>query len=358
MDTNAANYDAAANVNSNTWCVPAVVGCMMPDVASAKEGYANPQSASLAYNQLVIPGGIVDGLNPNYNVSVTVHRQALCAPQRYGCNEPARTIAPFGLVDAMNKDPLATVNTFCYWPKAGCLNPLAFNFGCVRYSEVGPCQLPPNETVTVHSSGRCRFADLPPAPPAPPPPPRLPAGEFTATFRVTMGITVLLTCDAATAMATAFKTTFASVAGITANIEEIVEVEVCGATYRRLSARIGRLLSVSESEIDVLMAATLADEAAADAALSTLQANVGNSRSSLQAAFGDALGITVTSAPNIAIEVIYTRRTDVPPPMSGLPPLVIGISAGGAAGLIVVVIVAYVVWKRRKAKALKVVLPE
>ena len=41
-DPTALNYDALANVNSHTWCVPRRGGCMLPADGAAGAAYENP----------------------------------------------------------------------------------------------------------------------------------------------------------------------------------------------------------------------------------------------------------------------------------------------------------------------------
>ena len=237
--------------------------------------------------------------------------------------------------------------------------PLACDLGrdC---TDCGDRYIAPNETgrVTSHSPLRCRFSALPPAPPTPPPPPRQPAGLYEVAFRVELTISVIGTCTDIGAMAAQFKSKFSEVAGGIS--VDIVDVEICGTTYRRLAARLGRLLSApSESEVDVTMAATFADESAANQAVSSLIAALGTSRASLQAAFGDSLGLTVTSAPKISITVIYTPRSNIPPPAPPpAAPMEIFIIIGAVAGMILIGAAVFFFWRQRaRVKALKVVMP-
>ena len=61
MDSNAPNYDPKATVNTNTWCIPAVTGCMMP--ATGNAGAGNYQGAADHSHQ---------GLALNFNPAATI----------------------------------------------------------------------------------------------------------------------------------------------------------------------------------------------------------------------------------------------------------------------------------------------
>jgi len=170
MDSTAANYDPAATIDSFTWCVPVVVGCMMPEANAASSSWP-PAVDGLAY----------DGLARNYPAGVTVHDKSMCEVARVGCMDET----------AMNYDPAATVQgttqyTRC-WPLVmGCLNPGALNYQCAERSDV-PC---PGTEITLHVTSACKFpgeaAEGAPAPPSPPPP-RAPAdGGFQAVTRYTV----------------------------------------------------------------------------------------------------------------------------------------------------------------------------
>lgn len=92
MDSTAANYDPLATVDSLTWCVPSVTGCMDP-------------------------------LALSYSPSITVHDPSTCTYQR-GCQD----------VSAINYDAHADEPGTCYFFVEGCLDPAALNYGCGAYS--------------------------------------------------------------------------------------------------------------------------------------------------------------------------------------------------------------------------------
>jgi hypothetical protein len=120
MDEQAVNYDSRANVNSNTWCIPKIPGCMMHKTTI------------------------------NFDPSNTVHRKRQCVLYHVGCMDPA----------AINYDSHATVEGVCYSPLPGCLDKEALNFGCAN-NGLSTCSDPSSSTletdVTVHSIFLCTF---------------------------------------------------------------------------------------------------------------------------------------------------------------------------------------------------------
>merc|ERR1719198_2268864 len=81
MSPTAVNYDSNANVNSNTWCVEPVTGCMMPGVTEPSSGFITSKYIG-----------------------------------RYGFS--------------YNYNSHATVDFKCFGTVVGCLNPEALNFNC------------------------------------------------------------------------------------------------------------------------------------------------------------------------------------------------------------------------------------
>jgi len=248
MDPEAANFDPKANYQSWSWCVPKVVGCMMPTESAARAGYENPAPTHLQKDgqgntitgdkettgfQLVgrdtVPvnegtgsraQGLMlegrphsmDGLGWNFSIMTTVHDPKSCIIARHGCNIANRTTISYGIVTAINYDPSVTVNTNCYFRNAGCLNPMALNFGCTNPDATAECFPGFPFYVTEHLPITCKYPwDLSPSPPTPPPPATPPGGygnaipEYEAKIAMAMGGTVETWTDerkaeAATAM--------------------------------------------------------------------------------------------------------------------------------------------------------------
>jgi len=109
-DTSAINYDPAANLNSRTWCVPSVPGCMMPPTGYPSLNYLG--SGARAHQR--------DGLAINFNPAATVHDPTKCTLERFGCTDSK----------AFNYDPHATVDYGCYAKTPGCLDPNYDNYNC------------------------------------------------------------------------------------------------------------------------------------------------------------------------------------------------------------------------------------
>lgn len=121
MDSTAANYNAAANVNTNTWCVPSTPGCMNPYLETA------------------------------FSPGATVHVRSMCRPHVPGCMDST----------ALNYNPHATFGTQCYQPVVGCLNDGAnaagdsyLNYGCTGMPEAGTTRCT-GQGITVHAIGLC-----------------------------------------------------------------------------------------------------------------------------------------------------------------------------------------------------------
>jgi len=107
MDSTALNYDSFANINSNTWCIPIMSGCMMP---STIVGDARIQQETKMHGR--------DGLAANYDVSATV--DSGCIVERYGCMDST----------AINYEWNANREGPCWPTTVGCMHPGALNFGC------------------------------------------------------------------------------------------------------------------------------------------------------------------------------------------------------------------------------------
>merc|ERR1711988_1962361 len=111
MDSTMVNYDPNANINSKTWCIPVVRGCMLP---STEMSTSFPQS---------VRDGSYDGLASNFDYAATVDEG--CKVERVGCMDSS----------ALNYDAAATVQgttvkgTMCWYDIEACMNPEAVNFG-------------------------------------------------------------------------------------------------------------------------------------------------------------------------------------------------------------------------------------
>lgn len=85
------------------------------------------------------------GYSSDFYSGATVHKKELCTLDIMGCMD----------ADAVNYDSYATVDYGCYPYVAGCLNPMARNYGCTTTGE-STCDIA-TTAVTVHSKGVCTF---------------------------------------------------------------------------------------------------------------------------------------------------------------------------------------------------------
>jgi hypothetical protein len=277
MDPTAVNYDSKATINTGTWCVPPVYGCMVPSPAYVGPSYITTQPTSTY--PFLIPG-TVDQPTKSFSTSTTVHSATMCSNARYGCNETGY----------VNYDPLVTVKTVCYKEKYGCLNPLAVNYGCIDESYNGPCDETEEERVTYHYAVLCRWT-LSPYPPPPPAPP-IPSGSTSATS-VTLKMGVAGTVAEVEAKRDELADTFKTISGLTdSDLAEPVKVTVTdgGGVTDASRRRLQEVVSVS-------FEAVVADASKAEAAASSLSTTLPTAEDAT-AAFASS-GLTVVSAPAV-----------------------------------------------------------
>jgi len=144
MDSTAVNYDSKANTNTNSWCVPPVLGCMMP----------GPEEVTSPTHKYVVDGG-----SGNYSAAATVNHRPFCNIGRYGCTDAT----------AINHDAFATIDDgSCYPTLPGCLDATALNFNCSQADVFTNCNYATRSRVpTVHDQTVCKFEITSPPPPSP-----------------------------------------------------------------------------------------------------------------------------------------------------------------------------------------------
>lgn len=312
MDPAAINFDAAANTNSGTWCIPPVRGCMMPSETAANAAYANPAAISTAPHMF---GRQPDGLNANFSAVATVHDSTYCVVARYGCGAsgaPTQFPGYAVTVSASNYDPSVTVETVCYWPRSGCLNPAALNFGCETSDVTSPCFYEQN--ITIHVSAACIYSwDIIPSSPSPPQP-AFPPGISADTYGVVVTHEVSIRL---------------SVGG---TLDFFTEAVKQGAldTFKSATASVELDVALNVTAGSVVMEYIF--ETQNEALSTTFEQNVrtglGGTAASAQAVLGDAIGVQVLSSPEV------TRTTKFTYAPSGLSPsdrngIIVG-SIGGA----------------------------
>ena len=159
MNSSAVNYDPLATVTQSTWCVPRVVGCMLPlpsafhpdgsGVATVAGGGVAGGVATGAARQPLPPSFLwLYGGSANYDSTATVHNINRCRAAIPGCT----------LSVAINYDPRATLDDGrCFPNTAGCFNRSALNFNCTTYGPEQPCTAD-RPRATFHAPRLCRFS--------------------------------------------------------------------------------------------------------------------------------------------------------------------------------------------------------
>jgi len=277
MDSTAANYDPLATSNTNSRCVPAVRGCMLPSYTVS----GNLLAIGRDYNSA-----------SSFNPAATVHVNSTCTADRRGCTSPT----------ALNYDQHASIPDTCYEPVGGCLNQRALNFNCTAWEgQFSECT-DDSPRATVHVEYLCNYQVAPP----PMPLPGLPPGA-SATYYLTY--------------------TFAS----TGDVSDITQT-VIDAVRQRFAVETG--LDLSQVSVSVESASimwnvevTTPDGQTAAAAESALSDEMSSAASANQ--FLSATGApTVTTTPRSSVRYGALADTPSQPPSADIGP-VIGISIGG-----------------------------
>lgn len=139
MDSTAVNYEPAATINSGTWCIPKIEGCMMPDRFAGSSLVATRTYSGAS----------------NFDPSATKQDVKSCKTEREGCLDP----------NAINYDKHATVAAKCYLAVPSCLDPKKYNYACIGEAANKPTKcattLSPYEATgaTVHVEEMCLSTD-------------------------------------------------------------------------------------------------------------------------------------------------------------------------------------------------------
>jgi len=297
-DSNSVNYDSRANINSVTWCVPVVVGCMMPTYHAASYNFRG--SGYKSHDR--------DGGAANYDPAATVHDQASCIVERYGCMDSL----------AFNYDSRATVNWKCYSKQSGCLDDASPNFNCSKFGfDSGD---PPVYTayttpctdnwprVTTHDSTYCTNTQ----PPSPPPVSLRGGGRIrmTVTFPVDGSLEDFGPAQQAAILASYIAT--------------------MGPTFA------GATIAATGGSVNLGMSNTVQGSGG----FATSSAAVNNQFSSLSS-INNALGVNALALPSISAEEL-DAEDDVA--------LIVGATVGGVVGGILLIALVYVIIKRKGKK--------
>jgi len=303
MDPLARNYNPAATVNTATWCIPNKQGCMMP-----YRNAAGTKFSTLAENR-------IDGLAANFDPNASVHVTSMCILERVGCTDSSKH----------NYDPHATIDSgLCYDLIEGCLNPQAKNFNCKYRGVYEPCL---NTGVSLHANAVCEWVDQPPMPPAAPPPP-LPPGKAYESKPATT--TAWLSPGAVEDYAS-------KLAGLVTFFAETTGAPASDVT-----------VDVQPGSVQISATVVFATMDAANAAASSISTTLGDSPASAAA----ALGVEVQSMPQTESKTIQVEveATPAAAPVGRL----VGPIAGGAGGLVLLLLIAGVAYyvRRKRQSAL------
>ena len=352
MDPTAVNYDPDANVNSGSWCIPKVPGCMMP-AAENSIGFLNPSASQ------------VDGLNAVFSSAVTLHDTTLCVVTRTGCKE--EPYIPFGqtaAVAAFNYDESVTVSdeSACYFPRTGCLNRAALNYMCASRDAKAICY---DASVTVHNAAMCVYAweEFLSAPPSPPPPSSPADVEMAA-------VTVYRTVVEFQAEGSVEDYTPEKMAeGLAAYLQLLCDLAAPEDQYSTCpdtctcATSDNTVMGVRAASVIISFATESASPGTADS-VEAAAGTLGDSTAALQSSLGNALGITVLSPPSVstAVEVTYKFKPPSAPPSPPEFPIdmTVGVTIAGTFVLVVCVLCTIFAWfrdPRRGNKAMVYIVP-
>jgi hypothetical protein len=304
MDSTAVNYNSLANVNSVTWCVPSVSGCMMPYISSVGGDTGSSDDRPHMH----------DGGSSNFDTTATVNDVSACALARIGCTDSG----------AINYDSRATIgDDSCYASQEGCLDPTALNFNCTfLVAPYTQCK-DASPRATVHASGVCVYEVLP----LPPPSPSYPPGTETTPFVEIAFVAEGDVADYTEEVQESLKETFADAAGVDTD-------------------RVTLLIESSSVSITVQIEMDSAEDAElASSALSEEMSDQDTATSFLAAA-----GVTVLSVPTISAISVAVVAPPSPPPEAEIGGIIGGV-VGGIGGVLMLIGIAAGVSSRNKKKA-------
>jgi len=330
MDSTAVNYDSRATTNSGSWCIPRIPGCMMPTETNANAGYLNPSAVSTSHHML---SRQPDGLNANFSIGTTFHDPAYCVVARYGCGAsgaPTQYPGYAQSIAATNYDPTVTVETICYWPRPGCLNPAALNFGCENRDYATPCSS--NHNVTVHSPIACVYSwddvSLPATPPSPALPPARSDEALVTTYVIVVAFTVGGNLDYFT--------------------QDVREAALDAFKIAIKAAALNITLTVTSGSVNLEYTFRTVDEAESNAFERNVSTGLGSTAESAQASLGDAIGVQMLSGASLTRRTVLSYSTTgatfatSPRTSKSADGIVIGAVCGGGGALIVLGALLYI----------------
>jgi len=365
LEPDAVNYDPLATINSNTWCVPRVLGCMMPldlqrSIYTSKETHFSTGWDVFAteHRQSICKGALT------LNTTWIPFRKPLTGVKviRYGCMDP--TAANF---DAAATTPHSGLYFRCYAVVQGCLNPRALNLGCTQKGPA-PCTgaSAPANPVTVHNPFMCTYPNeqgvsasgqAPPAPPAPSPTPMAPAPEgMVVTTVVRHLVEVAMAVSGTPAYLVEQKCSF--VTAYNTFTPPSLQFS-CALAYFKDTAgnRIGRRLQEQTVVFNLLMELEVASAPAAASAVSSIAsfqaANPPTPEAFMAAAAAQGVDpnqVEILSAPiarpRAVSELVYALPV-IPVVVEDFTGAIVGGVIGGIVGLVVVGAASYLYTRKR-----------
>ena len=299
-DPTAANYNSMANTNSHSWCIPRVVGCMMPALADVPP---------LGMGRLHLR----DGGSANFNSAATVNNRRQCVRGRSGCTDRA----------SINFDFAATVDDgSCVGVTDGCLDRTALNYNCTLRVGAEPCTTA-SPRATRHARVLCIYTIAPPPAPSPVVPP---GAEYDIVVTVSF---------------IASGTVSDYTQNVTQTIAALFAAEA-GVPVDQIS------VSVTAASVNIVIEISVADELSASGVQTAIADDLADPATA--SAFLAAAAVSVLSTPELQIE----RRQIASPPM---PAMAItsdasaGIGGGIAAAVVMIMLLfggGYLFRTRRK----------
>jgi len=332
MTPGSVNYDPDATVSSMTWCIPEVKGCMMPHESNANVGYVNPGPVSSTY-------GKIDGLNADFSIMTTKHDRTMCVTARYGCSKKKKDVPGYGLVEAKNADKFGTVDSLCYYPKSGCLNPNAVNFGCTSAEAKETC----NDLVNEHTASLCKFPQEDRTSPPTPPPPQFPNNwnpddpNLKVEYGPSVESVIAGDMDYWEPRKPLLAQIFKKALSVPDSFNETSVVLTPGSVRAKVTFWTNDAAAANQLTADLEAKATSASE-------------FGGLLNAAAAELGSDVEFTVLSKPSVFAE---TRVTVLHTPLT--VGAITGITIGVLAG--VIIIVAFIVYYRKKKAASKATYP-
>jgi hypothetical protein len=351
MDKDAANYNPKANVNTNSWCIPKVLGCMLP---YTKTAYAKDPVGST-----------------NYNPTATEHAKDMCVIIRIGCTDK----------QALNYDPIASQDDgTCVLPIWGCLNSLAMNYGCdmsgrFATSACSGAGVNAHTPLACHYQGSLAQGDnYPPDPPAPPSP-ALPPGQPLAagvtykevtTYDVVVTVAIIVdryavTPEVKVGIVKAFNSAMNLSPGFTLDEVKLIDGEN-NVFARRLEETPttvqGRKTFATNAEAQITKADYISQSSGV---------TVGAVQTALTAETGISLTVITVPTFDVTKTTVLVPVPAVPTPPSPLPPSPppspvgppsssdsTGAIVGGVVGgIVALLIIAGALWYYKKKKSMK-----